>query len=142
MHSACQPLDLYKEVHLCISSALAKQDLMTTLQPCPKEKGKIIPGDCFEEPVGWDLMNFDSSKRSLELMKRSRKGVLLQGTIIMDKLWKLNRGKFQESLIHFISDMLKETIEQVDWPNNNSSEIEKVYNQFASLEWKKNRIRN
>ena len=38
------PLDLYKEVHLCISSALAKQDLMTTLQPCPKEKGKIIPG--------------------------------------------------------------------------------------------------
>jgi hypothetical protein len=75
-------------------------------------------------------------------MKRSRKGVLLQGTIIMDKSWKLNREKFQESLIHFISEMLKETIDQVDWPNNNSTEIEKVYNQFASLEWKKNRIRN
>jgi lipoate-protein ligase A len=42
-------------------------------------------------------------------MKRSRKGVLLQGTIIMDKSWKLNREKFQESLIHFISEMLKET---------------------------------
>ena len=38
--------------------------------------------------------------------------------------------------------MLKEKIDQVDWPDNNSSEIEKVYNQFASLEWKKNRIRN
>jgi hypothetical protein len=75
-------------------------------------------------------------------MKRSRKGVLLQGTIIMDKSWKLNREKFQESLIHFISEMLKETTDQVDWPDNNSSDIEKVYNQFASLEWKKNRIRN
>jgi lipoate-protein ligase A len=137
------PLDLYKEVHLCISSALAKQDLMTTLQPCPKEKGKIIPGDCFEEPVGWDLMNFGSStKVAGAAMKRSRKGVLLQGTIIMDKSWKLKREKFQESLIHLISEMLKETTDQVDWPNNNSPEIEKVYNQFASLEWKKNRIRN
>ena len=74
-------------------------------------------------------------------MKRSRKGVLLQGTIIMDKSSRLNREKFQESLIHFISDMLKEKIEQVDWLNNNSSEIEKVYHQFASLEWKKNRIK-
>jgi hypothetical protein len=60
----------------------------------------------------------------------------------MDKSWKLNREKFQESLIHFISEMLKETTDQVDWPDNNSSDIEKVYNQFASLEWKKNRIRN
>ena len=60
----------------------------------------------------------------------------------MDKSWRLNSEKFQESLIHFISEMLKEKIDQVDWPDNNSSEIEKVYNQFASLEWKKNRIRN
>jgi lipoate-protein ligase A len=88
-------------------------------------------------------MNFGSSKKVAgAAMKRSRKGVLLQGTIIMDKSWKLKREKFQESLIHLISEMLKETTDQVDWPNNNSPEIEKVYNQFASLEWKKNRIRN
>lgn len=137
------PLDLYKQVHLCISSALAKQDLVTTLQPCPKEKGKIIPGDCFEEPVGWDLMSFDSSKKIAgAAMKRSRKGVLLQGTIIMDKSWTLSRKKFQESLIHYISEMLNEKIDHVNWPNNVSSDIDKLQNQFATLEWKKNRIRN
>ena len=137
------PLDLYKQVHLCISSALAKQDLVTTLQPCPKEKGKIIPGDCFEEPVGWDLMGFDSSKKIAgAAMKRSRKGVLLQGTIIMDKSWTLSRKKFQESLIHYISEMLNEKIDHVNWPNNVSSDIDKLQNQFATLEWKKNRIRN
>ena len=137
------PLDLYKQVHLCISSALAKQDLVTILQPCPKEKGKIIPGDCFEEPVGWDLMSFDSSKKIAgAAMKRSRNGVLLQGTIIMDKSWTLSRKKFQESLIHYISEMLNEKIDHVNWPNNVSSDIDKLQNQFATLEWKKNRIRN
>jgi lipoate-protein ligase A len=113
------------------------------LQPCPKEKGKIIPGDCFEEPVGWDLMSFDSSKKIAgAAMKRSRKGVLLQGTIIMDKSWTLSRKKFQESLIHYISEMLNEKIDHVNWPNNVSSDIDKLQNQFATLEWKKNRIRN
>ena len=51
------PLDLYKKVHQCIGKALAEEGLETELQPCPAQKGKVIPGDCFQEPVGWDLMN-------------------------------------------------------------------------------------
>jgi hypothetical protein len=50
--------------------------------------------------------------------------------------------KFQESLIHYISEMLNEKIDHVNWPNNVSSDINKLQNQFATLEWKKNRIRN
>jgi hypothetical protein len=38
--------------------------------------------------------------------------------------------------------MLNEKIDHVNWPNNVSSDIDKLQNQFATLEWKKNRIRN
>ena len=48
------PLDLYKEVHLYIIS-IGKTGFNDDLTTLSQGKGKIIPGDCFEEPVGWDL---------------------------------------------------------------------------------------
>jgi lipoate-protein ligase A len=137
------PLDLYKEVHLCILSAFSKESVVTNLQPCPTKKEKTIPGNCFEEPVGWDLMNFDFSKKIAgAAMKRSRKGVLLQGTIIMQKDWNLNRLRFEDNLINCFAEMLNEKNYKVAWPDRFSSEIDKLNKQFASLDWKKNRVRN
>ena len=138
-----QPLDFYKEVHLCIASAFARQHIVTTLQPCPTNKEKMIPGDCFQEPVGWDLMNVDFSKKVAgAAMKKSRKGLLLQGTILIDKTWALNKQKFQESLTHCLADMVEEKIERANWTSKFSNQMEKLHQQFSSLDWKKKRIRS
>jgi hypothetical protein len=75
-------------------------------------------------------------------MKRSRKGVLLQGTIIMEKDWNLNRLRFEDNLINHFAEMLNEKNNEVAWPHSFTSEIDKLNKQFASLDWKKNRVRN
>ena len=137
------PLDLYKSVHQCIGMAFAKEDIVTKLQPCPTQKKKVIPGDCFEEPVGWDLMNYDSSEKIAgAAMKRSRKGLLLQGTISRCDEWVLDGKRFESNFIYFLSEILGEQAEHQDWPVELLTGREEVYEQFSSLNWKKNRIRN
>jgi hypothetical protein len=38
--------------------------------------------------------------------------------------------------------MLNEKNNKVAWPHSFTSEIDKLNKQFASLDWKKNRVRN
>ena len=143
-HASCKipPLDLYKEVHQCIEKAFSERGLQTQLQPCPTQKKKIIPGDCFREPVGWDLMNVDLTRKIAgAAMKRSRKGLLLQGTIEIDQDWNIDVQEFENSFIYFLSQVLEEPNDYVSWPANITSEIEKISDQFSDLEWKKHRVR-
>ena len=137
------PIDLYKQVHQCIGMAFAEEGFVTNLQPCPTQKKKVIPGDCFEEPVGWDLMNYDSSEKVAgAAMQRSRKGLLLQGTISRCKEWVLDGKRFESNFISFLSEILGEQAEQHSWPAELLTGREKVCEQFSSLNWIKNRIRN
>ena len=123
--------------------AFAEEGFVTNLQPCPTQKKKVIPGDCFDEPVGWDLMNYDSSEKVAgAAMKRSRKGLLLQGTISRSKEWVLDGKRFESNFISFLSEILGEQAEQQSWPAELLTEREKVCEQFSSLNWKKNRIRD
>ena len=59
-------LDLYEDIHRAISSAFSEQSIKTYLQPCPADKKAVIPGDCFQEPVGKDLMIPELKKKSQE----------------------------------------------------------------------------
>ena len=129
-------------MHQCIGKALAEEGLETELQPCPAQKGKVIPGDCFQEPVGWDLMNAVTSKKIAgAAMKRSQKGLLLQGTIEIEQKLNINENKFENNFIHFLSQVLEEPNEYVEWPEDFADERGKICNQFSDLKWKKNRVR-
>ena len=55
--------------------------------PRKKRKRKGIPGNCFLEPVGMDLMNESGlSKIAGAAMKRTKRGILIQGTINLESL--------------------------------------------------------
>jgi lipoate-protein ligase A len=137
------PLDFYKYVHQSIGNALSEQNIATNLQPCPTVKGKVIPGDCFEEPVGWDLMDNNTNvKIAGAAMKRTRKGLLLQGTIFADNSWNLDSELFYNSLVVFFAEMLGEKEERVVWIESFEEEQKKISKQFTELSWKKSRKRN
>ena len=137
------PLDLYKAVHGCVGQALAKDGFKTKLQPCPEKKGKIIPGDCFLEPVGWDLMNDQSTKKIAgAAIKRSRTGLLLQGTIEIDHDQNVNEQTFENNFIDYLSLVISEPVEYIKWPENFIHERDKICDQYSDLEWKKNRVRH
>ena len=136
------PIELYKEVHQCIGCAFAEANFKTTLQPCTSKKGRIIPGDCFQEPVGWDLMNAAATKKIAgAAIKRSRKGLLLQGTIEIGEKLNFDEKEFENNFIRFLSDVFQEQNDYVRWPENLEVERKRIYEQFSNLEWKKNRVR-
>ena len=79
-------LRLYELIHQAIGLALAKQDVATSLQPCPACKPMEFR-EIAEEPVGKDLMTENGKvKLAGAAMKKSKKAVLVQGTIDLSSI--------------------------------------------------------
>ena len=135
-------LRLYELIHEAIGLALAKQDVATSLQPCPACKPNGIPGDCFEEPVGKDLMTENGKvKLAGAAMKKSKKAVLVQGTIDLSAIPSFDAKSFKNDLLGALSDIVEEKAETVEWPESFLSERNIFAGEFASLEWRRDRKR-
>ena len=135
-------LRLYELIHEAIGLALAKQDVATSLQPCPACKPNGIPGDCFEEPVGKDLMTENGKvKLAGAAMKKSKKAVLVQGTIDLSSIPGFDAKSFKNGLVGALSDIVKEKAETVEWPESFLSERNIFAGEFASLDWRRDRKR-
>ena len=135
-------LDFYEAIHLSIGNALLAQKFHTTLMPCPvqKEKQKGIPGDCFLEPVGKDLMNKSGSKKIAgAAMKRTKKGILIQGTIDISMFSKLDLDRFYKFFVKEIENLLFEKTQIERWPVEFDHEHKFYVKQFASSAWLENR---
>ena len=135
-------LDFYEAIHLSIGNALLAQKIPTTLMPCPvqKEKQKGIPGDCFLEPVGKDLMNKSGSKKIAgAAMKRTKKGILIQGTIDISMFSNLDLDRFYKFFVKEIENLLFEKTQIERWPVEFDHEHKFYVKQFASSAWLENR---
>ena len=135
-------LDFYEALHLSIGNALLVQKIPTTLMPCPaqNEKQKGIPGDCFMEPVGKDLMNKGGSKKIAgAAMKRTKKGILIQGTINISMFSNLDLDRFYKIFVKEIENLLFEKTQIERWPVEFDHEHKFYVKQFASSAWLENR---
>ncbi len=138
-------LDLYEKIHQAIADALEDQSIETFLQPCPAKKKTAIPGDCFQEPVGKDLMTGKSEKKIAgAAMKRTKSAILFQGTLDLGFIekTKFDPSSFGESFTNLLARLLKAEKEEVNWPENFHKERESFCQEFESLRWRKNRERN
>ena len=70
---------LYEDIHRAISSTFSEQSIKTYLHPCPADDKAVIPGDCFQEPVGKDLMIPELEKIAGAAMKRTKSAILFPG---------------------------------------------------------------
>ena len=88
-------------------------------------------------------MNDQSTKKIAgAAIKRSRTGLLLQGTIEIDHDLNVNEQTFENNFIYFLSLVISEPVEYVKWPENFIHERDKICGQYSDLEWKKNRVRH
>lgn len=82
--------ELYARIHGCIQSALAAQAVVTHAAPCPRSCSTTSPArssaECFKAPVQHDLLNSDKQKLAGAAIKRTRRGLLIQGSIDRSKL--------------------------------------------------------
>ncbi len=79
-------IDLYLKIHSAIQATLAAQQVDSHLAPCPKACGEIPPviegpDQCFVQPVANDVLNQQGQKIAGAAMKRTRAGLLVQGSI-------------------------------------------------------------
>ena len=64
-------------------------------------------------------MNADATKKIAgAAIKRSRKGLLLQGTIEIGEKLNFDEKEFENNFIRFLSDVFQEQNEYVRWPEN------------------------
>ena len=129
-------LDLYEKIHQAMFRCLKAQDLSTSLKPCPELRQKGIPGDCFREPVARDLMTEDGSQKIAgAAMKRTRAGVLVQGSMDLAILPALDEEKFFSAFVDEVSRLVGESPEYVDWPPEFAKGRRPFEKKFASLAW-------
>jgi len=135
-------LDLYEYIHTAIGNALAKQSIITFLQPCEVDKKAGIPGDCFHEPVGKDLMmDGKGEKIAGAAMKRTRSAILIQGTLELAHLSSFNEEAFTQKFQSELCRLLEEDSETKDWTDEFLKERQVYCDQFSNLLWRKNRER-
>jgi lipoate-protein ligase A len=135
-------LDLYEKIHRAIGKALGQLGHETTLKPCP-QKSEIkagIPGNCFLEPVGRDLMSSNgTTKLAGAAMKRTKKGILVQGTIELSGFFNLDLEQLKTSLFSEIEKLVDEKAKVAEWPKGYIDSRACYVEQFSSSSWRENR---
>ena len=134
-------LDHYKEIHFALGRVFEKQGVFTSLMPCPQknEKRKGIPGNCFLEPVGMDLMNESGlSKIAGAAMKRTKRGILIQGTINLESL-VVDKRLFFSNLVKEFENIFSEESRNDRWPEQLHYERNILADSFSSIQWREKR---
>ena len=148
VHHVCEgsAAEVYLHVHEALAVALADCGVETALLACAdavssKASPKVIPGQCFLEPVARDLVLPEGgTKVAGAAMKRTRAGILLQGTIDRHCLkkkvdWKILESRFLDGLAAYLAV----EPEPVPWPENFAEVRAPYVEQFASPGWLKQR---
>ncbi|MEO0508266.1 MAG: hypothetical protein AAF065_00215 [Verrucomicrobiota bacterium] len=134
---------IYENVHRSIASTLLQQSVETRLAPCPRKCEEAPaetdgPDQCFIQPVINDVLTADGRKIAGAAMKRTRKGLLIQGSIDRAALPEtLDFQSFRNDFIEAILISLKLTLEQPEdlrlFFSNEAIQREKE--KFSSSEW-------
>lgn len=141
--AAISSTDLYGRIHRALSDALARQNVTTQLAPCPRKcdetKAKVPgPDQCFVQPVMNDVLHPEGAKIAGAAMKRTRKGLLIQGSVDCGPLPReLDFEFFSQSFSNLLArdlEILQHQPEDLR-PYFPSDVIEREKEKFASNQW-------
>lgn len=135
--------DLYAVIHKAISDALSAQNIKTELAPCPRKCDETTtkpsgPDQCFVQPVMNDVLSTDGKKIAGAAMKRTRKGLLIQGSVDRNALPEMiDLISFSELFVENLAQSLELRRHHPDdlRPFFQSDIIEREKQKFASSEW-------
>lgn len=78
---------LYLQIHKSLASALLEQEIQTQLAPCQRDCSQAASttpqrvSQCFVQPAANDVLSADGNKIAGAAMKRTREGILIQGSV-------------------------------------------------------------
>ena len=139
--------NLYAQIHDAISQSLTKIGIDSRLAPCPRHCKEApiaseIPTRCFITPAANDVLRPDGQKIAGAAMKRSRQGLLIQGSLDRSSLpGTLNFISFQNHLVDHLASTLDLELGGLEdiRPLFKSERIELEKQRFAGDAWNRRR---
>lgn len=141
--------ELYQSLHGCIRSALSELAIATHSAPCPRScsgASEAAPAKrsshCFTAPVQHDVLSSDHAKLAGAAIKKTRHGLLIQGSIDQAQLAQdFNYHAFVTRLLQHlaIQFQLKQTPLDDFRPLLPASRIAALQQQFSSDAWTQKR---
>ena len=139
--------DLYAQIHHAISLSLNKIGIDSRLAPCPRHCKETpvaseIPSRCFISHAANDVLLPDGQKIAGAAMKRSRQGLLIQGSLDRSSLpGTLNFISFQNHLVDHLASILDLKLSELEdiRPLFKSERIELEKQRFAGDAWNRRR---
>lgn len=124
---------IYHSVHEVLSNALNACGADTRLQTSePREE----PGVCFERPEVDDVVNMKTGlKVAGAAIKRTKQGVLLQGSLWRPALPEVDWERFGSLFPRRLAESLDAELIETGWPDFDPDEEEALIEQYASEEW-------
>jgi len=135
--------ELYAIIHRSIQQALITQAIETQLAPCPRVCGEPPvkpsakePSQCFLLPAANDVIHPDGQKIAGAAMKRTRQGLLVQGSIDRSALPDTFDFKdLSNSLTETLASMLSLTLTKNFENLINVSDVHQERKRFESAPW-------
>ncbi len=141
---------LYSTIHRCIQTSLQAQSTESRLAACPRTcdtpaaaaTKPEAPDQCFVTPAADDVLRPDGKKIAGAAMKRTRAGLLVQGSVDRAALpIDFDFAAFSQSFVARLSEALKIPSGSVEDLRTlfNSSKIEEERQRFADDAWNNKR---
>ena len=134
--------ELYLAIHKCIQQVLKAQSVKTQLAPCHRickqEPGKKItaPNQCFVHPTANDVLHPDGTKIAGAAIKRTRQGLLVQGSIDRNSLPEaFNFQMLSNTLSKALADMLQLSFSKDCAHFLNEPKIQQERKRFENVAW-------
>lgn len=129
----------YKQIHQAIAETLKRQGIDTDLEGSSNNCSGT--GTCFEKPSPADvIIKGTDIKIAGAAQKRTREGLLTQGSILKDNLKGVNWPQFHNQLTERLSNLLGATPEEfVEDFNYPSEELKKWTTLISGDTWQKRR---
>lgn len=136
---------LYEVIHRSIQTALQELAVASQLAPCPKACGEPTPppaDQCFVQAVAYDVLAQDGRKIAGAAMKRTRSGLLIQGSLDKGALPDaFEYNQFKTTFTDSLSQALEIPIGHSDDIRSifDGSRIQQERERFQSEDWLKRR---
>ncbi|GHC10493.1 lipoate--protein ligase family protein [Cerasicoccus arenae] len=136
--------DAYREVHNILAWALRAQEVEASLVPCPctddvASDEPAIARNCFQRPEPGDVIDADGVKLAGAAQRRTRNGMLMQGSIDRITIRGIDWRRFESDFSGALAEWLGGAVVNQPFPKWPQGELTKAIAQYESKDWNQRR---
>jgi len=138
--------DAYREVHQILAWALQQQSISARLAPCPCDEVATASGaqtlkaaSCFERAEPGDVVDDDGVKLAGAAQRRTRDGLLMQGSLVRDPIRAIDWDAFESAFTGALAEWLGGPASPAPFPQWAPDRLAAMIARFESSDWNRKR---